>query len=200
MSRNQAGAPASGGGPGASATGRCSVQLWENRQARLLKRARRRTDLAALEQLESRELLAFSTLGFSLPDLTITGQAGPRAAWGGVLQRLGDSCKTSARARSRSRSRSCRRPRRGRRARRTARRAPPMRPTRRSRCFMTQSPKSIRGAVTLGTISAPPISQNSVEQLADFVHASGTAGGISRRRRQVLRLVRGRIHRTAHWK
>ena len=30
--------------------------------------------------------LAFSSLGFSLPDLTITGQAGPRAAWGGVLE------------------------------------------------------------------------------------------------------------------
>ena len=27
----------------------------------------------------------FSPLGFSLPDLTITGQAGPRAAWGGTL-------------------------------------------------------------------------------------------------------------------
>ena len=58
---------------------------WYTRGSRLLQRTRRRTDLANLEQLESRALLAFSSLGFSLPDLTITGHAGPRAAWGGVL-------------------------------------------------------------------------------------------------------------------
>ena len=58
---------------------------WESRQARLLKRARRRTDLAAWSNWKTRALLAFSTLGFSLPDLTITGEAGPRAAWGGTL-------------------------------------------------------------------------------------------------------------------
>ncbi len=61
------------------------MQLWVTRQNHLQKRAQRRTDLAAVEPLESRALLASSSLGFSLPDLTITGQAGPRAAWGGVL-------------------------------------------------------------------------------------------------------------------
>ena len=61
------------------------MQPWETRQVRLLKRAARRADVGSLEQLEARELLAFSPLGFSLPDLTITGQAGPRAAWGGAL-------------------------------------------------------------------------------------------------------------------
>ena len=40
------------------------------------RRARRRTTLAAPERLESRELMAFNPLGFSLPDLTITGSAG----------------------------------------------------------------------------------------------------------------------------
>jgi len=42
-------------------------------------------DLTALEQLEARELLSFSNLGFSLPDLVISGEAGRRAAWGGTL-------------------------------------------------------------------------------------------------------------------
>src|SRR5262249_143880 len=84
-SGNQAGSPASVGAPLPSATGRCSVQPWETRQVRLLKRAARRADLGSVEQLESRALLAFSPLGFSLPDLIVTGQAGPRAAWGGVL-------------------------------------------------------------------------------------------------------------------
>jgi hypothetical protein len=49
------------------------------------RRARRRTNLADPERLEARDLLAFSTLGFSLPDLQVTGEAGPRAAWGGPL-------------------------------------------------------------------------------------------------------------------
>src|SRR5260370_34708838 len=49
------------------------------------RRAKRRTDLAAPGRLEERELLSFSPLGFSLPDLTISGEAGPRAAWGGRL-------------------------------------------------------------------------------------------------------------------
>ena len=35
--------------------------------------------------LKSGRSWRFRTLGFSLPDLTITGEAGPRAAWGGVL-------------------------------------------------------------------------------------------------------------------
>jgi hypothetical protein len=36
-----------------------------------------------LERLEGRELLAFSPVGFSLPDLAISGFAAPVAAWGG---------------------------------------------------------------------------------------------------------------------
>lgn len=37
------------------------------------------------ECLEGRELLAFSPLGMSLPDLTVTGFASPAASWGGPL-------------------------------------------------------------------------------------------------------------------
>jgi hypothetical protein len=35
--------------------------------------------------LEGRQLLSYSSLGYSLPDIAITGQAGPVAAWGGAL-------------------------------------------------------------------------------------------------------------------
>ncbi len=57
----------------------------ESRNSRGQRRARRQTDVSALESLEKRTLLSFSTLGYSLPDLTITGEAGPRASWGGTI-------------------------------------------------------------------------------------------------------------------
>ena len=59
---------------------------WETLRARDDRRARRRTDLAALEQLEGRQLLSYSSLGYSLPDLQISGLAGPVASWGGSYQ------------------------------------------------------------------------------------------------------------------
>ncbi|MGZ3380324.1 MAG: hypothetical protein ACXVBB_08665, partial [Isosphaeraceae bacterium] len=59
---------------------------WETLRALDDRRARRRTDLAALEQLEGRQLLSYSSLGYSLPDLKISGLAGPVASWGGSYQ------------------------------------------------------------------------------------------------------------------
>ena len=59
---------------------------WETLRARAERRARRRTDLAALEQLEGRQLLSYSSLGYSLPDLRISGLAGPVASWGSTYQ------------------------------------------------------------------------------------------------------------------
>ena len=143
------------------------MQLWENRQARLLKRARRQTDLTAPEQLESRALLAFSTLGFSLPDLTITGQAGPRAAWGGVLnvsallQNIGASTITEPLSQAPTTSLPTPGSPYGFTSTADA-------PDTTVTVLISRSPKTIRGAVTLGTISAPPVSQNSVEQLASL--------------------------------
>ncbi len=55
---------------------------WETLRARGNRRARRRTDLTALEQLEGRELMAYSSLGYSLPNLHVSGQAGSVASWG----------------------------------------------------------------------------------------------------------------------
>ena len=59
---------------------------WETLRARDDRRARRRTDLTALEQLEGRQLLSYSSLGYSLPDLQVTGLAGPVASWGSTYQ------------------------------------------------------------------------------------------------------------------
>jgi len=70
---------------------------WETLRARDDRRARRRTDLAALEQLEGRQLLSYSSLGYSLPNIKISGLAGSVASWGAaydvtvVLQNSGAS-------------------------------------------------------------------------------------------------------------
>ncbi len=54
-------------------------------RARHDRRARRRTDLTALEALEERQLMAYSSLGFSLSDLRISGISAPTANWGGTV-------------------------------------------------------------------------------------------------------------------
>ena len=58
---------------------------WEPRSARRQPRARRRNVSTALESLEERQLLSNTPLGYSLPDLHVTGSASPVAAWGGTL-------------------------------------------------------------------------------------------------------------------
>jgi len=66
-------------------------------RARQARRARRRTGLAAPERLEDRQLMAYSSLGFSLADLAVSGQSAPTTSWGGpltvqvTLQNLGAS-------------------------------------------------------------------------------------------------------------
>jgi hypothetical protein len=120
------------------------------------RRNRRRTGLAALERLEPRELLAFTTLGFSLPQLVVSGEAGPRASWGGsldvsvFLQNIGSSTTTEPTAQA---------------------------PGDTSQAdagdstievVLTRSAKSFKGAVVLGTIDAPPVPQNNFEQLTDM--------------------------------
>jgi hypothetical protein len=62
------------------------VLPWETLRARDDRRARRRTNLAALEQLEGRQLLSYSSLGYSLADLEISGLAGPVASWGSTYR------------------------------------------------------------------------------------------------------------------
>ena len=69
-----------------SAAGRCSVLPWESRRKRRNVRARLRPDLAALERLEGRDLLAYTPLGFSLPGTSrCPGVHRAGASWGGPL-------------------------------------------------------------------------------------------------------------------
>ncbi|QEH32890.1 hypothetical protein OJF2_13750 [Aquisphaera giovannonii] len=70
---------------------------WESLIARDARRPRRQAGLHPLEALEGRQLLAYSSLGYSLADLRVRGQAGSIATWGGTanvtitLQNIGAS-------------------------------------------------------------------------------------------------------------
>lgn len=58
---------------------------WDSLRARRARRARRRVGPTAPERLEGRELMAYTSLGFSLADLAVTGESAPAAQWGGTL-------------------------------------------------------------------------------------------------------------------
>ncbi|MDX2037999.1 MAG: hypothetical protein SFX72_15230 [Isosphaeraceae bacterium] len=55
-------------------------------RGRNARRSRLRVTRPMLEGLEKREVLSYSALGYSLPDLTVTGQTGAVAAWGQPLE------------------------------------------------------------------------------------------------------------------
>lgn len=57
---------------------------WESRPTRRNGRDRRRPT-TAVEGLEGRELLSYSPLGYSLPDLVVSGFTAPATTWGGQL-------------------------------------------------------------------------------------------------------------------
>ncbi len=127
---------------------------WDSRHSRREQRSLRRLNLTALERLEARALLAFSNLGFSLPDLIVSGQAGPRAAWGGTLsisgflQNIGASTITEP-----------------------TQQVPGSPSTADAQdttiaVYLAPHRHSLKGSILLTTIEAPPISQNSVDQFA----------------------------------
>lgn len=60
------------------------VRLNARRERRGLRDRQRSAQLGA-ERLEGRQLMAYTALGYSLPDLTVTGYAAPTAAYGGGL-------------------------------------------------------------------------------------------------------------------
>ena len=138
----------------------------DSRPVRPERRARRRTNLADLERLERRDLMAFSTLGYSLPDLTVSGgTAGPRAAWGGTLgvmayvanigastipnpiaQAPGDVTTADAAASTVG-------------------------------VYITPRRNSMKGAIQIGTLAAPEVPQNSLDQISGtFTLPSRPAG------------------------
>jgi uncharacterized repeat protein (TIGR01451 family) len=117
------------------------------------RRARRRTDLADWERLEARALMAFSTLGFSLPDLTVTGVAGRVAAWGGKIDvnativNIGTSTTTVPLAQAPGDT--------------STADAPASSVT----VLIAPHRHSLAGAFPLGVFTAPPVQQNSLEQI-----------------------------------
>lgn len=70
---------------------------WDSLRARRARKPRRRVGPVAPERLEGRALMAYTSLGFSLADLAVSGVASPVAQWGGTvtvdvtLQNLGAS-------------------------------------------------------------------------------------------------------------
>jgi hypothetical protein len=110
--------------------------------------------------------MAFSPLGFSLPDLSITGSAATRAAWGGTLGivatvlNTGTSTITNPIAQAPGSV--------------TTADAP----TSTVAVVITPRPHSGR-AVTIGTFQAPPVSQNSLEQIAETFTLPARPAGFS---------------------
>ena len=109
-----------------------------------------------------------SPLGFSLPDLSITGSAGSVAAWGGTLGIVatvinqGSSTITNPIADGPDAS--------------TTADAPA------STVAVVITPhKSMAHAVTIGTFQAPPLAQNSIEQLTDSFTLPSRPKGFHRR-------------------
>ena len=128
--------------------------LSDSRHVRPEQRARRRTNLADLERLETRDLMAFSRLGFSLPDLKITGISGSPAAWGGTLgltatvDNIGSSSITNPIAQA------------------PGNLSTADAPASSVAILITPLRRSLKGAIEIGTFTAPAVPQNSLEQLS----------------------------------
>jgi hypothetical protein len=144
------------------------VWLRDSRHVRLERRARRRTNLADLERLEARDLMAFSSLGFSLPDLTISGVAGSPAAWGGTLgltatvDNIGSSSITNPIAQA------------------PGNLSTADAPESRVAVLITPHRNSLNGAIQVGTFEAPALSQNSLEQITASVTLPSRPAGFAR--------------------
>jgi hypothetical protein len=143
------------------------VWLRDSRHVRLERRARRRTNLADLEPLEARDLMASSSLGFSLPDLRISGIAGSQAAWGGTLgitamvDNIGSSTTTNPIAWA------------------PGNLSTADAPASTVAVLITPHRHSLRGAIQVGTFAAPAISQNSLEQITDSLTLPSQPAGFA---------------------
>jgi hypothetical protein len=146
------------------------VLPWETLRARDDRRARRRTARPALEDLEGRQLLSYTSLGYSLPDLRVTGQGGPVAAWGAAyqvtvtLQNTGASTIIEPLAMVPP-SQLATAP--------DGSEVPPYAiPSSADAAsvpieiFINRNPRTVKGAVQIGTVTAPALSQNNAEQFA----------------------------------
>lgn len=130
---------------------------WNSRRARQAGRDRFRPGLGlgstAPEALEGRQLLAYSALGTSLPDLTVSGFASTAASWGGQLtvtvnvRNLGASTIIEPLALNPGATSSADAP-----ASTVA-------------VFAVTNPHSLRGAVQVGSVDIPAVTQNNAVQI-----------------------------------
>lgn len=129
----------------------------ESRRTGRLGRVRNRPNFAALERLEGRQLLAFSPLGFSLPDLIVSGTSSARAAYGSDVsvtvdvQNIGASSLIEPLALQPG-------------AVSTAD-APPSTVG----VFLTPRQNSLRGAIRIGTIGVPFLRQNNLVRITQNI-------------------------------
>jgi hypothetical protein len=144
------------------------VLPWESRSARRQPRAIRRKDLTAVEPLEGRQLLSNTALGYSLPDLHLTGSAGAVASWGGTLtttilvQNTGASTMLNPIALAPG-------------SENTA-----DAPDTTISVYLTPRRYSMAGAIKLGTISTPALAQNDLEQVSSTFTLPARPAGFAR--------------------
>ena len=138
---------------------------WESRSARQQPRARSRKLTTDLEALEGRQLLANTALGYSLPDLRVSGTAGTVASWGGSLgvtvtvQNLGASTMLDPLALAPGSE--------------STADAPSTQVT----VYISPRRNSLVGAYKLGSIAAPALAQNDLEEVSSsFTLPSRPAG------------------------
>ena len=130
----------------------------------------------ALERLEERALMTFSTLGYSLPDLTISGEAGPRAAWGGTLdvtvflQNIGASSTTEPVSQLPVTQQQAT----GSLYNSTSSADVPASSV---EVILSPSAHSFRNAIKLGTFMAPSLSQNNLEVLQEAFNLPNRPAG-----------------------
>ncbi len=130
---------------------------WNSRRVRRSGRNRVRPVLGAVEGLEARALLAYSPLGFSLPDLTIQGAASSAASWGGqvtitaTVDNIGSSTLNEPLALD---------PNVGSSADAAATTAA---------VYASRTPNSLKGAVLVGELSIPAVSENNFVQTTQTI-------------------------------
>ena len=142
---------------------------WETLRRRDIRRARRRTDRIALEQLEGRQLLSYSSLGYSLARPAnqrlsrIGGLVGKHRSVSALLQNM---------AQARSSSPTLRPPPARSRSARTGNPVPGFAvpssasaPESVISVILAHRPRSLAGAIQIGSITAPALEQNNIEQV-----------------------------------
>ncbi len=129
----------------------------ESRRTGRLGRVQNRPHLAALECLEGRQLLAYSPLWFSLPDLIVSGTSSPLASYGRDVsvtvdvQNIGASSLIEPLALQPGAVSSAD--------------APPSTVG----VFLTPRQNSLRGAIRIGTINVPFLRQNNLVRLTQNI-------------------------------